>query len=445
MIQDMTKGSPLKLILTFSVPMLIGNIFQQVYNFVDAAVVGKFVGAESLAAVGSTGTIISVIICLMMGLTSGAGIIISQCFGSKNYTEMRKTVTALIYVTGILSVITSVAGIVFSRPILALLNTPDNVIDEAVQYVNIIFAFTIGTAMYNASGAILRSLGDSRTPLYALILASLMNVGLDLLFVVVFGTGVAGAAAATVISQLVSAVYCIVHIVRNSDRLNLTGIDTKTTKKAVTRIFRTGIPSALESCLISLGTMSVQRLVNSFGSMTMAAYTAATRIDSIAIAPIVSVGSAISVFSGQNMGAGKEDRIRSGLYRTLLSLVAVCIVLAFVIVTFRHQLLGLFLDSQTAQEAIVTGGNYLTIVSVAYIVAAVMRSYLNVLRGAGDVNTSAVAGVLELVGRIIFAYILVVPFGETGIWLATPIAWAMGAAVPVIRYYSGKWRNKKLV
>ena len=445
MVYDMTKGSPLKLILSFSVPMLIGNVFQQVYNFVDAAVVGRFVGAESLAAVGSTGTILAVMICLMMGLTSGSGIIISQCFGSRKFDEMRKTVTGLIYIVVILSVITSIAGIIFARPILRLLSTPDGVIDEAVRYVNIIFAFTIGMAMYNSAGAILRSLGDSRTPLYALILSSLLNVGLDLLFVIVFKAGVAGAAIATVIAQIISAVYCIVHIVRYREQLNLEGISFKTSKEALIRIFQTGLPAALESCLISLGTMSVQRLVNSFGKMTMAAYTAATKIDSIAIAPIVSIGMSLSVFAGQNRGAGNLDRIKKGLYQTLLSLIGICIVLATVIVLLRGQLLGLFLDKNKAAEAIIIGSRYLVIVSVAYIVAAVMRTYLNILRGAGDVNTSAIAGILELTGRIIFAYILVHPFGSTGIWMATPLAWAMGASVPVIRYYSGKWKDKKLI
>lgn len=445
MVYDMTKGSPLKLVLSFSVPMLIGNIFQQVYNFVDAAVVGRFVGAQSLAAVGATGTLLSVMICLMMGLTSGAGIIISQCFGSRNFDEMRKTVTGLIYIVVILSVVTSVAGIVFARPILRLLSTPDGVIDDAVRYISIIFAFTIGMAMYNASGSILRSLGDSRTPLYALILSSLLNVGLDLLFVVVFKARVAGAAIATVIAQIVSAVYCTVHIVRYREQLNLEGISFKTSKNSLIRIFQTGIPAALESCLISLGTMSVQRLVNSCGEMTMAAYTAATKIDSLAIAPIISIGMSLSVFAGQNRGAGNIERIKKGLYQTLLALIGICIVLAAVIVLLRSQLLGLFLDKNEAAEAITIGSKYLTIVCVAYIVAAVMRSYLNVLRGAGDVNTSAIAGILELTGRIIFAYILVRPLGSTGIWIATPLSWAMGASVPVIRYYSGKWKNKKLV
>lgn len=445
MVQDMTKGNPLKLILSFSVPMLIGNIFQQVYNFVDAAVVGKFVGAQALAAVGATGTIFGVMICLMMGLTSGAGIIISQCFGSRNFTELRRTVTGLIYIVTILAAVTTVAGITFSRPILNLLQTPTSVIDDAVRYVNVIFAFTIGTAMYNASGAILRSLGDSRTPLYALILSSVLNVALDLLFVVVFKMGVVGAAVATAIAQIISAVYCIIHIMRNKKQLNLEGITFRTTKRAIKRIFSAGVPAALESCLISLGTMSVQRLVNSFGAMTMAGYTAAVKIDSIAIAPIISVGTSLSVFAGQNMGAGNIERIKKGLYQTLGALISICVVIAVGIVLFRKPLLGIFLDKVEAAEAIAIGSRYLTIVCVAYIVAAVMRTYLNVLRGAGDVNTSAVSGMLELAGRIMFAYILVKPFGATGIWIATPIAWAMGATVPVVRYYSGKWKNKKLV
>ena len=445
MIYDMTKGSPLKMILSFSVPMLIGNIFQQIYNFVDAAVVGKFVGAQSLAAVGATSTLMTLAICFMMGLTNGAGIIISQAFGKRSFSEMRRTVTALIYIVLVLSVLTSAAGIIFARPVLRLLNTPDSVIDESVRYVTIIFSFITTTAAYNASGAVLRSLGDSKTPLYALIISAILNVGLDLLFVIVFGAGVAGVAAATVIAQMISAAFCIIHIVKHRCELNLEGITRHTDKKTIIKIFRAGLPAALESCLIALGTMSVQRLVNSFGEMTMAAYTASTRIDSIAIMPIVSIGMSLSVFSGQNMGAGNIDRIKQGLYRTLAALVGICIILAAVIVIFREPLLGIFLDKNTAAEAIAIGSKYLTIVCVAYIVAAIMRSYLNVLRGAGDVNTSAISGIMELTARIIFAYILVRPLGSTGIWIATPIAWAAGAVIPVARYYSGKWKDKRLV
>ncbi|MCH5209545.1 MAG: MATE family efflux transporter [Oscillospiraceae bacterium] len=445
MIYDMTNGSPLKMILSFSVPMLIGNIFQQIYNFVDAAVVGKFVGAESLAAVGATSTMMTLAICFMMGMTNGAGIIISQCFGKRSFGELKKTVTSLIYIVIILSVLTSAAGIILARPVLRILNTPERIIDESVKYIRIIFTFMTGTAAYNASGAALRSLGDSRTPLYALIISALLNVALDLLFVVFFKMGVAGAAAATVIAQIISAVFCISHIIRYRKQLNLDGLPRRADKRTVIKIFRTGLPAALESCLIALGTMSVQRLVNSFGPMTIAAYTASTRIDSIAIMPVISIGMSLSVFAGQNMGAGNIDRIKKGLYHTLFALIGICATLAAVIVIFRTRLLGMFLDINVAARAIEVGGRYLTIVCTAYIVAAIMRTYLNVLRGAGDVNTSAVSGITELIARIIFAYILVRPFGSTGIWMATPLAWAAGAVVPVVRYYSGKWKEKRLV
>ncbi len=445
MIYDMTAGKPLRMILSFSLPMLIGNVFQQVYNFVDAAVVGKFVGADALAAVGATSTLMTLAICFMMGMTNGAGIIISQCFGKRDYVKLRETVASLVYIIVVMAVLTSAAGVCFARRILLLLNTPSDVIDNSVRYITIIFAFMVTTAAYNASGAVLRSLGDSRTPLFALIISAMLNVGMDLLFVVVFRMGVAGAAWATVIAQMISAVFCITHIVRHRKILNLDGIIWKAKKETVFKIFRTGLPASLESCLISLGTMSVQRLVNSFGSMTMAAYTAATRIDSIAIMPVVSVGMSLSVFTGQNMGADNIDRIKTGLYRTLAALIGICVVIAAAIVTFRVQLLGMFLDKNAAAEAIKIGGEYLIIVSTAYLVAAVMRSYLNVLRGAGDVNTSAVSGMTELGARILFAYILVKFFGATGIWIATPLAWTAGAAIPVARYYSGKWQEKKLV
>ncbi|MCC8168921.1 MAG: MATE family efflux transporter [Oscillospiraceae bacterium] len=445
MVNDMTKGSPLRLIIAFAVPMLIGNIFQQVYNFVDAAVVGRFIGANALAAVGATGSIISVLVSWMIGLTSGGGIIISQCFGMGDFKKLRETVTGLIYIVIAMSIIISVLGVSFSKHVLLLLGTPESVLSDAVTYTRIMFMFLGGMACYNTANAILRSLGDSRTPLYALIISSVLNVFLDLLFVVVFKAGVAGAAIATIIAQTLSAAFCIAHMIRHRAELNLVGLSFKTSKEMISTIIKAGLPGALESCMISLGTMSVQRLVNSFGASAMAAYTASTKIDNIAIAPIVSVANAISIYTGQNTGAGNTDRIKKGLYQSLALLICACIVITSLIVIFRYQLLGIFLDPSQAWEAIEIGGQYLTIVCVAYVVAAFMRCYLNVLRGAGDVNVSAVSGVTELCGRVLFAYMLVRPLGITGIWIATPIAWAMGAFIPITRYYSGKWMTKKLV
>lgn len=445
MVSNMTEGRPLRLILGFALPMLVGNIFQQVYNVVDASVVGHCVGPNALAAVGATGGVTMFLVALMMGLTNGAGIIIAQCFGSKNFISMKKAVVALIYIVGVLTVVTSVAGVFFSESVLKVLGTPPEVLAEAKGYMQVQFAFMAGTALYNTCGAILRSIGDSKTPLYVLIIASVINVALDLLFVVKFHWGVVGAAYATVISQSFSAVLCAFYIFHRRRQLNLDGLAWRVNGIMVKKIFQTGIPAALESCLISLGTMSVQSLVNSFGAMTIAAYTAATRIDAIAIAPIVSVGSALSVFTGQNIGAGKIERIKKGLKQTLGVMLVVCAVLAVGILIFKRQLLSLFLNPAEAAEAIQIGSTYLSIIGIAYMIAAVMRSYLNVIRGAGDVNSSALAGIMELGGRILFAYLLVRPFGATGIWIATPLAWAMGASVPVIRYYSGKWKTKKLV
>lgn len=442
MTADMTKGSPLRLIMTFALPMLVGNIFQQVYNFVDVYVVGRFVGDNALAAVGATSGLVSILISLVMGFTSGAGIIISQYIGAAKYDGMRKTIATLAYIVVIMSIFITAVGLIFSRSFLVMLSTPEDIIAGSSDYIKVIFSFVLASAVYNASSAILRSLGDSRTPLISLIISSVINIGLDLLFVTVFRWGIPGAAIATGIAQIASAVFNLFVMFKRRFELRLENMSFHFDKSSAKNIVKTGLPAALESCLLSLGSLSVQRLVNSFGSTTIAAYTAATKIDSIAIAPVVSIGGAISVYTGQNIGADKIDRIRQGLYKTMFTLIGICIVIAIFIVIFRKRLLGMFLSNE---DAIVIGANYLIIVSVAYCIAAVMRSYLNLLRGAGDVNISAISGVTELIARIIFAYILVIPFGSTGIWLATPIAWGCGAAIPVIRYYSGKWLTKKLV
>lgn len=439
---DMTRGSSLKLVYGFALPMLVGNIFQQMYNFADTAIVGKFVGDSALASVGSTAGVVSILFCWIMGFTNGAGIIISQCLGARKYGELKKTVTAIIYIICVLSLLITVLGYFLSRPMLSILAIPENLMDGSVLYIRILFLFMGAAVVYNASGSILRSLGDSRTPLIALIISTFLNIGLDLLFIAKFGWGIAGAAVATGIAEAASAVFNIAVLFKNRRALYLESIPIKPKAVHIFKIIKTGLPAALESSLLSLGTLSVQRLINSLGEQTIAAYTAATKIDSIAISPIISVGSSLSVFSAQNVGARKTDRIRDGLYKTLFSLIGICIVIAAFIVIFRYRLLGIFLKDEVS---IGIGAKYLTIVSIAYIIAAVMRTYLNVLRGAGDVNTSAVAGMSELGARIVLAYILVIPLGATGIFIATPLSWFCGATIPVIRYYSGKWKTKRLI
>lgn len=444
---DMTKGEPIKLILSFALPMFVGNIFQQVYNLTDAAIVGKFVGADALASVGATGTIVFLLLSWLIGFTRGAGVVFAQYVGSGRYDSMRRAFATLIYIMTAMTLLISLGGCLIARPVLSLLNTPADIIDSSAAYLRILFMGTIGSALYNLCTVALNSIGDSRTPIYALIASAIINIVLDLVFVISFDMGVNGSAYATIIAQLVSAFICLFFIIKKQEILHIKRNEWKFNSIMFGKIVKMGIPNALQSSLISLGGMSVQRLVNSCGTITVAAYTAANKIDSMAIQPIVSMGMAISVFTAQNIGANNIERIVMGLKKALKVMVGACVVLALAIVISRNQLLGLFLDKTKDAEALAIGGQYLCIVGIAYVIAGIMQSYLNVLKGAGDVNVSMTIGLVELGSRVLFAYALVLLFdmGPVGIWLSTPLSWGTACAMTVIRYYSGKWKTKAVV
>lgn len=441
----MTEGSPVKLILAFSAPLLLGNIFQQLYNLVDSTVVGRFVGANALAAVGAPGTIMALTLCLCFGLTNGAGIIIAQCFGAKNYNQLKATIGALICIISITALVLMIIGIAGAPFFLRLVSTPDEIINDAVLYMRIVMIGTPFSMAYNGASAILRNMGDSKTPLLMLMLSSFLNIVLDLIFVLAFGMAVMGVGIATVISQAVSAAACLIYMRRYKNELHLDGLKIRFNRRCAKQIFKTGVPTALQSCMISLGTLSVQRLINSFGTQAVAAYTASTKIDSVAIMVVVTMGMSLAVYSGQNMGAGKVDRIKSGLYKTLALVLTYCVIMAIVMIFFGNNLLRIFLDPSEAGEAVSIGTQYLRIIGIAYFMAGIMRCYLNVVHGTGDVNISMLTGLAELAFRIIASYVLVKPLGLTGLWIAIPISWGCGSLIPVIRYYSGKWKYKSLV
>lgn len=443
--KNMTSGKPTPLIFNFAVPLLIGNIFQQVYSLVDAIIVGRYLGEEALAGVGSTGNLNIFLISLIMGLCNGAGIIVSQCFGAGEFQKMRKAVTAILWIASVLSVLLAIIGVCFNRLFLQILGVPDNVIEYAVEYLQIIYFFVAGSVAYNGSSAILRSLGNSRTPLYGLIAGSLLNVILDIVFVLHFKMGVSGVAFATVIAQHVSAAVCLTHLIKNRESLGLKGLEKKPDKEMIKLVFRTGVPTAFQNSLISIGGMSVQRLINSFGAAVMAAYTAAGKIDMIAIQVIVSLGTALSVFTGQNIGLHKFDRIKEGLRSTLCMASTAALFIAGVAFIFGENLMMLFLGDDKSTEAISIGAQYLAIMGIAYLICGIMQSYQNVMHGSGDVNICMVAGMTELAGRVFFAHLLTPIMGVTGIWIATPLSWACGCVVPVVRYYTGKWKQKALV
>lgn len=443
--KDMTQGQPAKLILGFAIPMLIGSLFQQIYNVADTVIVGRYLGEAALAGVGSTGTLTNFLLALVMGLCNGAGLVIAQCFGCNDTDQMKKAVISLLWVGGIMTLFLSLLGVFASPFFLNLLHVPENVIDYSETYLRILYSFVLGSVAYNGASAILRSIGDSRTPLLALAISSFVNVFLDILFIAVCHMGVAGVAYATVLSQFLSAFICISHLIRKRRQIGLCDIKLIPDIRSVFLITKTGFPAAFQSCMISLGGMSVQRLINSYGASVMAAYAAANRIDSIAIQVIVSIGTALSVFTGQNMGKDDFARIHEGLKKTLVMMSVASASIAAFVLLFRFALMGVFLDSQTSPEAIKIGASYLSIIGIAYIIAGIMQSYQNVIRGSGDVNTCMIAGLTELSGRILFAYLLSSLIGVTGIWIATPLSWSCGCVIPVIRYYSGRWKTKKLI
>lgn len=442
--KTMTEGEPIKLILAFAAPMLLGNIFQQLYNLVDSTIVGRFVGADALAAVGATSTLQMLTTCLSFGLTTGAGIIIAQCFGAKSYGRLREVTGSLICVLTVVTLFMVALGIIFAPHILGLLNVPEDILGASTAYYIIIMSGFPFTMAYNACGAIMRSMGNSSTPLIVLIISSIINVILDIIFVVPLRWGVYGAAAATIISQFISAVICIMWFIKNKAALHLEGMKIRPHKKAVVNILKTGLPSALQSSMIAIGNMSIQKLINSFGTMAVAAYSAAGRIDSLAIMVVVTMGMSLSVYCGQNIGAGKAERISSGLYKTLAFVLSYCVLFAVLMIFFGKNMLHIFLNEGTAHEAIQIGTQYLKVIGIAYFMAGIMRCYLNVVHGTGDVNVSMITGLAELAMRIIASYILVGPFGLMGLWIAIPISWGSASIIPVVRYYSGKWKSKAL-
>ncbi len=442
---DMTSGSPLRHIILFAFPMLIGSVFQQLYSFADAAIVGHWVGSNALAAVGTTGSLSTFLIAVANGLTTGAGIIISQCFGAESYGEMKKSVSAMAWALLFIGAAVTIIGTALARPILRLLQVPDLIIDDSCAYIRVIFGSSLAVIAYNACSSVLRSLGNSKTPLYMLIISCVTNIVLDLLFVVGLNMGVIGAALATALSTVLSAVLCLIYIAVNRKSLMLDNIPRMPEKYMLVKIFKIGLPTAFQSCMISLGGMSVQGLVNSFGTVAIAAYTASTKVDSIAIQVVVSIAMALSVFSGQNMGAGRIDRMRKGLHQTLAVMIPICVFIAAVMLVFKRSILSLLLNPVEGAGSIDIGCTYLSIIGVGYVIAGIMQSFMGLIRGAGDVNTSVAAGLAELSMRVAASYLFVNFWGLTGVWIAVPVSWACGCSIPIIRYFSGKWLKKGLV
>ena len=434
MTNDMTKGNPLKIFIFFSIPLLIGNIFQQLYSMVDTIIVGRFVGVNALAAVGSTGSLFFLVNGMVLGLTSGFAVLVAQKFGAKDEDGLKKAVASNILLTLISTVIITVIALIVKTPLLKMMNTPDNIFGDANTYITIIFAGIITQALYNMAAGILRSLGDSKTPLYFLIVSSVINIILDLVFIINFKMGVAGAAYATNIAQGISAILCLIYSYKKFPVLRIKKEDFKFGTAYISKHLKIGIPMGLQFSVTAIGIVIVQSAINVFGSTVIAAYTASSKVLQLVMQPSTSFGVTIATYAGQNLGAKRFDRIKNGMKIMNKISVVTSLLAGAVLVFLGKYFVMLFIDNPTpeifkyAQEVF----NYS---AVFFILLGFIFVYRNVLQGMGESFVPMMAGVYELAARSVVAFTLPKFIGFTGICLSDPVAWISASVPLMITYY----------
>ncbi|MGG7144126.1 MATE family efflux transporter [Clostridium nigeriense] len=437
--KDMTTGNPVKLILLFSIPLLIGNIFQQFYSMVDTIIVGRFIGVEALAAVGSTGSMSFLINGFVVGITSGFSVLVSQKFGAKDDEGLKKATASALVLSLVAAIIITLVSVFLAKPLLHLMNTPENIIDDAYIYIVIIYAGTIATVVYNIISGILRALGDSKTPLYFLIIASILNIILDIVFIVNFSMGVSGAAWATIISQGVSGILCIIYAYKKYKILRLKREDFKVKKNVYVKHLKIGIPMALQFSITALGIMIVQGALNVLGSTVIASYTAASKVLQIVMQPAITFGVTMATYCGQNLGAKNYNRIKEGVKNCIQISIITSIIAGLVLVFGGKFFVGLFISNPDA-EILAYAQECLNYAAAFFIPLGVIFIYRNALQGMGESFVPMMAGAFELIARAIVAFTLPRFIGYTGICLSDPIAW-LAAAIPLGLYYYKKIKS----
>lgn len=447
---DMTKGAPWKQISLFTVPMLLGNIAQQLYNTVDSVVVGNYVGDNALAAVGSAAPIVNLLIVLFIGISMGATIMVSQYFGARDREALSHTIGNCIVLTIIASILVTVIGLLIARPLLELLNTPSSIIDWCASYLTMMFIGSAGIAFYNILSGVLRGLGDSVSALIYLVIASVLNIVLDLVFVINFDMGVMGVALATVIAQGISAVLCIWKLCRMKHLFDMKWSYVRWRKKYAKNIIRLGLPSGVTQAIISMAMIIVQPLTNSFGEQFIASNVIVQRVDGFAMLPNFSFGTAMTTFAGQNVGARQYERVMKGAKQGTWLAVGVTTAVTALILILGRFLMGIFTDTEALVDLSV---QMMRILAVGYIVMAVIQSLSGVMRGAGDTVTPMWIAIIQtVVLRVPLAYLLCfltrtpeLPNGRREcIYISMVISWVVGAVITSICYARGKWKKKAL-
>ena len=443
MVKNLTEGKPLKLLFFFALPMVIGNFFQQLYNMVDSMVVGKFVGEDALAAVGSSFPVVFLAVAIAAGLSMGCTVVISQLFGAGQIREMKTTISTALIALGVIGLAIMAAGELAAGPLLKLLGTDADIMADSLTYLRIYFGGAVFLFLYNTLNGIYNALGDSNTPLKFLMVSALTNIGLDLLFVIRFHMGVAGVAWATLIAQGLCAVVSFFVLIKRMKDMESepAAADKKFAffeANAARRIARVGVPSMLQQSIVSLSMMFMQGLVNSYGKVFVAGYTAATKIDTLAMMPNMNFSNAMSSYTAQNIGAGKDKRVVQGYKACLLMVLIFSLIITGIIYLFGPQLLSLFLNSGSEGSAMGYGLRYMKTVSVFYVLMGLMFVGNGLLRGAGDMGAFMLSSMSNLFSRVAIAYLLAHFIGSSAIWWSIPIGWGIGAIFSFIRVQSGK-------
>ena len=433
---DMTKGSPLKHIIWFSIPLIIGNIFQQFYSMVDTIIVGRTISVDALAAVGSTGALSFFIIGFTMGMTNGFAIMVSQRFGAGDLGGVRRSVAMGGMLSAVFAVLITVVSVAASRSLLIWMNTPENIFADAYAYITVIYLGIPATMFYNYLSSVIRALGDSKTPLYFLLVASALNIVLDFVFILNVHMGVAGAALATILSQGVSGLLCLFYVIKRFPVLHLQKQDWRFDRRFAWYHLRLGVPMAIQNSVIATGSMTVQTMLNGFGSIAVAGYTAASKIEQLVSQVLMSLGLTLATFVGQNFGAGRLDRIKDGVRKCALILLSLAAIGAVMVIVFGDGLTRIFVGSteKNVAEVVAFSRQYLNIAACFYLILGCIFIFRNALQGIGNTLVVLIGSAVELGGRLIGSLLLAAPFGYAGVCFASPLAWT-GAAVLFIVVY----------
>ena len=433
MVRDMTSGSPMKLIVGFAVPIFLGNLFQQLYSVVDAMVLGRAVGADALAAAGSTQALSFLVLGFITGLTHGYAILIAQRFGAGDYAGVRRTAAIACYLAAVSSMIITVASLLGARALLEVMHTPEDIFRDALLYIQVIFIGTAASVAYNMFSGILRALGDSVSPLVILVVSSIVNVGLDVLFVVVFRWGVAGAAWATVLAQALSSAMCFA-VLRRLELMRFQREDWRGDRDVIRALLRLGVPVGIMNSITAMGIMLLQSVVNGLGSVTVAAYTAGSKLMNLALQPGDILGIAVGTYVGQNLGAGRLDRIRAGVRQSVLLSLAINIVMGLVLALFGRELTAVFV-SGTEEAVIEAAYPYFVITGAGVWIVGLLFLYRFALQSLGDTFIPMVSGGVELGMRVGAVLVLdrcfdmgfyAVCWAEVAAWLGACVLLAVG-------------------